>query len=77
MLDFKSKLLTIADVLLVCIQAKKTIRGGRVAEMSAHSIQRCDWPTWRHAARSGNHSAESSGPTFRVLFLLLRSPCHI
>ena len=42
--------------------------------MSAHSIQRCDWPTWRSRARTANHSAESSGPTFRLLFLLSRSP---
>ena len=53
---------------------KETVRGGRVAEMSAHSIQRCDWPTWRSRARTANHSAESSGPTFRLLFLLSRSP---
>ena len=26
---------------IICYQ---TVRGGRVAEMSAHSIQRCDWP---------------------------------
>ena len=72
------------DVTLV----KETVRGWSVAEMSAHSIQRCDWPTWlwraktaNHSAelsgptfraRTANHSAESSGPTFRLLFLLSR-----
>ena len=56
------------------VNIKETVRGGRVAEMSAHSIQRCDWPTWRSRARTANHSAESSGPTFRLLFLLSRSP---
>ena len=54
--------------------SKETVRGGRVAEMSAHSIQCCDWLTWRRAARSANHSTESSGPTFRLLFLLSWSP---
>ena len=59
------------------VLSKETVRGGRVAEMSAHSIQHCDWPTWRRAARSANHSAESSGPTFRLLFLLSWSLCHM
>ena len=31
----------------------ETMRGGRVAEMSTHSIQRCDWPTWRGSASTG------------------------
>ena len=53
---------------------KEAMRGGRVAKMSAPSILHCDWSTWRWSARSTNHSAESSGPTFRLLFLLSRSP---
>ena len=55
--------------------AKETVIGGRVVEMSAHSIQRCDWLSWCVRAKSANHSAESSGRTVRLLFLLSRSPC--
>ena len=55
-------------------QIKDTVRGGRVAEISAHSIQRSDWPSWLGRARTANHSAESGGPIFRLLFLLSRSP---
>ena len=44
-----------------------------VAEMSALSIQCCDWPTWLWRARTANHSTESRGLTFRLLSLLV--PC--
>ena len=33
---------------------KNTVRGGRVAEISAHFIQSCDWSIWQRA----NHSTE-------------------
>ena len=35
------------------VTAKETERGGRAAEMSALSIQCCDWPTWRHCRQVG------------------------
>ena len=53
--------------------AKETERGGRAAEMSALSIQCCDWPSWLVRARSANHSTESRGLTFRLLILFLLS----
>ena len=28
---------------------KETVRGGRLADIPAHSIQCCDWPTWQNA----------------------------
>ena len=55
-------------------KSKDIVRGGSVTKMSAHLIQCCDWPTWQHAARSANHSTESSGLTLRLLFLLSWSP---
>ena len=35
---------------------EEAVRTGRVAKMSAHSIQRCDWPTWRGSAVSLEHN---------------------
>ena len=47
---------------------KEAAKGGRVADMSALSIQCCDWPTWQQAARSANHSTETTSfaPAFTV-----------
>ena len=61
---------------LVIACNKESVRGGRIAEISAHSFQCCVWPTWLARARSVNHSTESSGLKFGLLFLLSRSPWY-
>ena len=43
-------------------------------EMSALSFQCCDWPTWLWRARMANHSTESRGLRFQLLFILSQSP---
>ena len=50
------------------------MRGGRVPEMSAHSIQRCDSGSTEPSRPIANHSAESSGLKFGYSISSLGSP---
>ena len=48
---------------------KETARGGRLDEISAHSLQCCDWLTWQHTARSVNNHILSTLPPLTVSFV--------
>ena len=49
---------------------KAPAKEGKTAEITALSIQCCDWTSWFVRAKSANHSTESRGLTFRLLISL-------
>ena len=52
------------------LKAKATVRGVEVVEISAHSIQSCDWRNRQRDVWSTNQGTESSGLKFKLLILL-------